>query len=149
MTGKRLAQRSGPRLLAANMRRRFSLVLTLTAWLLATGGQWEVVQTFGWGRMILSYSQSMPLLRAVEQTFRGDTLCGVCMAVQAAKQQQQPADAKVANPPAPEKVFLSSTTPVGVFDSAAFACTGLVPDSPAPVSADRSAPPGPPPRRLA
>jgi len=149
VTGKRLAPRPGPRLLAANMRRRFSLVLTLTAWLLATGGQWDVVQTFGWGRMIFTYSQSMPLLRAVEQTFRGDTLCGVCLAVQAAKQQQQSADAKVPNPPAPEKIFLANTVHVGVFASAAFACTGLVPDWPAPVSAERSAPPGPPPRRLA
>jgi len=149
VTGKSLASASAPLLLAADMRQRLSLVLTLTAWLFATGGQWDVVQTFGWGRMIFTYSQSIPLLRAVEQTFRGDTLCGVCLAVQAAKQRQQSTDAKVPNPRAPEKIFLANPAGVGVFASAAFACTGLVPDLPAPVSADRSAPPGPPPRRLA
>jgi hypothetical protein len=136
-------------LLAADMRRRLSLILTLTAWLLATGGQWDVVQAFGWGRMIVTYSQSMPLLRAVEQTFRGDTLCGVCVAVQSAKEQQPPAGAKAATTPAPEKIFLANAARVRVFASAVFTCTGTVPDLPAPTSAERSAPPGPPPRRLA
>lgn len=69
------------------MRRRLSLVMTLTAWLLATGSHWDLVQTFAWGRMIATYSQSMPLAEAIRLTFTTENLCGVCEAVQDAKQQ--------------------------------------------------------------
>ena len=43
------------------MRRQVSIVLVLAAWLLATGSQWDLAQTFAWGRMITTYSASMPL----------------------------------------------------------------------------------------
>ena len=49
----------------AVMRRKFSLVLTLAAWLLATGSQWDLAQTFAWGRMIVTYSQTMSVAQAV------------------------------------------------------------------------------------
>ncbi len=68
------------------MRRRLSLLLTLTAWFFATGSQWDVAQTFGWARMFASYAQTMPVLEALQKTFSGDELCGVCDAVQDAKQ---------------------------------------------------------------
>ncbi len=60
------------------MRRHLALVLTLVAWLMATGSHWDLVQTFGWGRMIAKYSQSMPLTQAVRLTFTADNFCGVC-----------------------------------------------------------------------
>lgn len=70
----------------------------LTAWLLATGSHWDLVQTFAWGRMIATYSQTMPLAQAVKLTFTPDNLCGVCESVSEAKQQQPgaalPSDAK-------------------------------------------------------
>jgi hypothetical protein len=82
----------------ASMRRKLSLITMLTAWLLATGSHWDLVQTFAWGRMIATYSQSMSLARAVKLTFTPDNLCGVCKSVSEAKQQQDaalPPDAKV------------------------------------------------------
>ncbi len=131
------------------MRRQVSLILTLTAWLLATGSHWDLVQTFGWGRMIVTYSHSMSLRQAVEKTFAGDTLCGVCEVVQGAKQQQDAAGAKIPGTKAPEKIFFVSTPGVLVYASPAPSCAGLVPAVSALLSAERTAPPLPPPRTLA
>jgi len=70
------------------MRQRVSLILTLSAWLLATGSHWDLVQTFGWGRMIATYAKTMPVSEAVRLTFTGDNLCSVCEFVQDSKQAQ-------------------------------------------------------------
>ena len=131
------------------MRRQVFLVLTLTAWLLATGSHWDLVQTFGWGRMIVTYSRSMPLRQAIEKTFSGDTLCGVCELVQGAKSQQDANGAKVPGPKAPEQIYFVSTPGVLVYATPAPLCAGLVPAVSALLSADRTAPPLPPPRTLA
>jgi len=49
------------------MRRQLSLILTLTAWLLATGSHWDLVQTFALGRMFASYAQSMSFTQAAQK----------------------------------------------------------------------------------
>ena len=149
-TGPKSLESSGTaRLLAADMRRQLSLVLTLSAWLLATGSPWDLVQTFGWGRMIATYSQSMPLLQAVKKTFSGEALCGVCELVQSATQRQDAAGAKAPGTKAPEKIFFVSAPRALVFASPAPVCAGLVPDVSAPLSTERPAPPLPPPRSAA
>lgn len=61
--------------------RRFSTVVVLFAWLLASGAQWDALQSFAWGRMIATYSRTMPLDEAVRLTFTPDNLCGVCVFV--------------------------------------------------------------------
>lgn len=79
------------------MRRKLSLITMLTAWLLATGSHWDLVQTFAWGRMIANYSQTMSIGQAIKLTFTADNLCGVCESVSEAKQQQDaavPSDGK-------------------------------------------------------
>ena len=58
--------------------RRLSAILVLCVWLLANGAHWDLVQSFAWGRMIATYSQSMPLAEAIRLTFTPDNLCGVC-----------------------------------------------------------------------
>ena len=131
------------------MRRQVILVLTLAAWLLATGSHWDLVQTFGWGRMIVTYSHSMSLRQAVGKTFSGDTLCGVCELVQDGKAASDTDGAKLPAPKSPEKLFFVSTPGVLVHATPAPLCAGLVPASAALVSADRPAPPLPPPRTLA
>ncbi len=68
--------------------KRLQLLLVLSAWLLATGAQWDVIQTVGWGRMIANYSRSMPLLEAVKMTFTAENMCRVCEVVSEAKQQE-------------------------------------------------------------
>jgi hypothetical protein len=89
---------------ALSMRRKLSIITMLTAWLLATGSHWDLVQTFAWGRMIATYSQSMSLAQAVKLTFTPDNLRGVCESVSEAKQHENtaiPSDAK-----APGKILL-------------------------------------------
>jgi hypothetical protein len=58
--------------------RRISALFVLCAWLLASGAHWDFVQSLGWARMIVKYSQTMPVTDAVRLTFTADTLCGVC-----------------------------------------------------------------------
>ncbi|WP_221030705.1 hypothetical protein [Actomonas aquatica] len=68
------------------MPRRLSLAFTLVAWLFATGSHWDLVQTFAWGKMFASYSQTMSYVDAARLTFSVDGMCGVCEFVQDAKQ---------------------------------------------------------------
>lgn len=131
------------------MRRQLSLILTLAAWLMATGSHWDLVQTFGWGRMIATYSQSMSFTQAVKKTFSAGTTCGVCDAVTTAKQQD--ADASV--PTAPGKffgkihlVFAPDSTPAQLILTVFFQWSPY--DQTVP-TATRAAPPLPPPRVLA
>jgi len=70
------------------MRQRFALFSLFTAWFLATGSQWDIVQTFAWARMMVGYAQTMPLDEAVAQTFDPAKPCPLCLAVSKAKQQQ-------------------------------------------------------------
>lgn len=127
------------------MCRQCSLILTLVAWLFATGSHWELVQTFAWGRMITTYSRSMPLLQAVKKTFSGEAMCGICEAVREARQQDAN-DARAPGPKAPEKIFIVSVPSAPVLASPVPVCAGLVPDLLALASAELFAPPGPPPR---
>jgi hypothetical protein len=127
------------------MRRKLSLITMLTAWLLATGSHWDLVQTFAWGRMIANYSQTMSLEQAIKLTFTPDNLCGVCESVSEAKQQQDttlPSDAKSMG-----KILM-------VFQAQPVFFTELpmmekwTPGETSPLLRDRSPPPVPPPREL-
>lgn len=128
------------------MRRKLSLITVLTAWLLATGSHWDLVQTFAWGRMIATYSQSMPLAQAIKLTFTPDNLCGLCESVSDAKQQQQdtalPSDMKSAGKIPmvfqPQSVFVAGPAAVGKWP--------MVEATPS--MRDRSPPPVPPPRAM-
>ncbi len=60
------------------MRQKLSLILTLAAWLFATGSHWDLVQTFAWGKMFATYSQSMSYADAARLTFTPGNFCGVC-----------------------------------------------------------------------
>ncbi len=58
--------------------RRLSTLLVLCAWLLASGAHWDLAQGFGWARMVVNYSRTMPLEQAIRLTFSPENLCGVC-----------------------------------------------------------------------
>jgi hypothetical protein len=127
------------------MRRRLSLISMLTAWLLATGSHWDLVQTFAWGRMIATYSQSMSLTQAVKLTFTPDNLCGVCQSVSAAKQQQEHDAALPSGGKATEKILLVFQ-PTAVFYLCVASPVTWSRREPMPAERDRSPPPVPPPR---
>lgn len=127
----------------ASMRRKLSLITMLTAWLLATGSHWDLVQTFAWGRMIATYSQSMPLAQAVRLTFTPDNLCGICESVSEARQHQDsalPSEVKSLGKILlvfqPQPVFVAEQPEAGKWA----ACDET------PAVRDRSPPPVPPPR---
>jgi hypothetical protein len=132
------------------MRRHASLVLTLVAWLFATGSHWDLVQTFAWGRMLTTYSQSMPLLRAVEKTFSPEGRCELCHTVADAKQKESAND-----PTAPEaagkfpgKILLVFAPGEAFFVFAPAPLCWSPSDLMIPLAL-REAPPVPPPRALA
>ena len=130
------------------MRQKISLILTLSAWLFATGSQWDLVQTFAWGRMIAGYSQEMSLPAAVKKTFSPETMCDLCHAVADAKQSSE---SKAGVPGAKNlgKILLVCAPDRSAFLIPSPTRLGLLPAFSPPASADRAAPPSPPPRRLA
>lgn len=62
----------------SGMRQKLALIMTLAAWLVATGSHWDLVQTFAWGKMFATYSQTMSYTDAARMTFSPDNFCGVC-----------------------------------------------------------------------
>ena len=130
------------------MRQKVSLILTLSAWLFATGSQWDLVQTFAWGQMITDYSQEMSLPAAIKKTFSPETMCELCHAVADAKQSSE-TDAGIPGAKFPGKTPLVCAPDRSAFLVPSITCLGSLPAFPSPVSADRAAPPSPPPRRMA
>ena len=127
----------------SRMGRRFQISVILLAWLMASGVQWDLVQTFAWGRMFASYSRAMPVAQAVRMTFMPANMCASCRAVEKAKQQESaPA---VPNGKADGKLILVfepvPDVPLQIPDKACW----LSSEGDA-VSALRSGPPTPPPR---
>lgn len=126
-----------------DVRRHLSLLMTLAAWLLATGSHWELVQTFAWGRMILTYAQTVPLAEAVRLTFTPGNECSLCVAVQTAKQEAP--DQESPQLTAAGKILLSSPP------TSEFTLTAPAPERWAQVrggwqAGRRECPPVPPPR---
>lgn len=131
-----------------SMRHRLSLILTLAAWLLASGSHWDLVQTFAWGRMIATSAQSMPLLSAVQKTFTPEAACELCHAVADAK-REAPNDLPAPGTKSPGKVLLLCA-PSALFSySPPMSCVGVADAVREPRSAGRAAPPLPPPRAVA
>lgn len=64
-------------------------MLILSAWLFATGSQWDLVQTFAWARMFSSNVRELPVDAALARTFSPEGRCDMCNAVTTAKQQQE------------------------------------------------------------
>jgi hypothetical protein len=129
------------------MPRSAILGFILSASLLASGSLLDVVQAFAWGRMVATYSQSMSLGQAVKTTFSGDDPCGICKAVQAARNAAPPD--QVAGTPSTEKIVFVAPSTALVVPAALETCTGLIGARTLPTSAGRAVPPVPPPRWLA
>ncbi len=68
--------------------KKLQLICILTAWLFATGAQWDIAQTFAWANMFSNYSQSMSVGAALKKTFNGK-MCSICRAIDEAKQKQR------------------------------------------------------------
>lgn len=121
---------------------RVRVLLILVSWFLASGSQWEVVQVFGWARMVVRYADSMTVVQAIERTFGGE-MCGVCQAVSSARDQRDtpglpPEGAQ------PKPLLICFAPPEFVLGAPA---SGRVPPSNWRLAGcDRVQPPTPPPR---
>lgn len=58
------------------------LVALLLCTLFANGWHVLILQGYGWSRMFLEYSKSLPTADAIELTFSGKEVCGICESVQ-------------------------------------------------------------------
>jgi hypothetical protein len=132
------------------MRRRFSVLIVLCTWLLASGAHWDLMQSFAWGRMVATYSRTMPLREAVRLTFTADNLCGVCTFVADAK-TRAPADSPgvpvAGDPLSKAKLWLAAPPdyPLGIAFVALLAPSWPDKNCRLP-AAERAAPPTEPPR---
>jgi len=127
------------------MRAKCTHLLLLTAWLLATGSQWDVVQVFAWSRMFAHNARVLPVRDALELTFSPSDKCSVCRLVEAAREDRpgdNAASAKFLKEPI---VFLAGTTII----VAAPTSSPWIETATRPLAHARTAPPTPPPRAVA
>ncbi len=123
------------------MSRRFPHIAVLVAWLLASGAQWDAVQVAGWTRMTVRYAESMSWSAALARTFSGE-LCGVCEVVGSAKRDRTDTPGAA---PRDAKLVLFAPAPLSLARTAP-AVPLRAPRTRSFRSADRAAPPLPPPR---
>jgi len=129
------------------VRRKIQLICLLSAWLLATGSQWDMVQVFAWGRMFAGYAREMPLTAALSQTFKPDNMCPICRAVKAAKQQQDESPAASYKDELGKILLVFEPVPQVVVARPSF--SSWSPSDQILTGAMRAAPPVPPPRNPA
>jgi len=127
------------------MRHRLSLVFTLAAWLLATGSHWDLVQTFAYARMFTDNARTLSLGAALERTFSPEGRCEICSAVDAAKNSPDHANTPASAEKFAGKIPLTHE-PAARFVFALAPATAWPDSHPSLASAERAAPPLPPPR---
>ncbi len=127
-------------------RPRIRLILAVGLCFLATGAEWDFVQTFAWGRMVVSYSRTMTLRQSIARTFSGE-MCEVCRLVAGAR-KSDPAHSAVPEARTDAKLFLFLQNPAEVVIDRPNAAVWSPVDESA-LTADRSAPPRRPPRSVA
>jgi len=125
------------------VRHRIQISIGLFLCFIATGAQWDLLQTFAWGRMVVNHSRAMPLAQAVRKTFDGE-LCSICRMVAKAEKQER-ANSDIPNTKFESKIlFFFQAVPKVIV--AAPCPVVWCPTEGTAVTAGRSSPPVPPPR---
>lgn len=128
------------------MARRFTLCVTLLSWLVATGTQWDVMQVFAWGRMVVVYSQNMTLGEALQLTFSPEGQCALCRLVGEGRSEESQR-AAAAGTAEKREVKALPVAPVRNEARVVVAVTAVGPaDEVTWSSHERASPPSPPPR---
>jgi hypothetical protein len=125
------------------MRSKFTHLIMLTAWLFATGVQWDLVQVAAWARMFANNARVLPWRDALELTFSPDGMCHACHAVREAKQDDSENASSVVTNAAKEPLVFQS--PVEMIVAAPDGRPWILIES-ALVAHDRARPATPPPR---
>ena len=112
------------------------------------GGQWAVLQSVAWARMLAEYSQqSGSVAQGLERTFDGQHPCNLCRAIQTGKSKEHKESSPVPGTKEDGKVkawLTEAPTPAAerVIAAAEFAREGE-----SEFTSRAEAPPTPPPRR--
>jgi hypothetical protein len=118
-------------------------VLILSAWLLATGSQWDLVQTVAWAKMFSDNVRTMPVDAALARTFSPEGRCEMCSVVSTAKHQDNPDQTPAGKSPGELLlVYMPAASVVIAPPASHMLALTEVPL----VGLDRTAPPVPPPR---
>jgi hypothetical protein len=128
------------------VRQRIQISVAVLLAFIATGSQWDFVQTFAWGRMLVNYSRTMTVSQSIAKTFSGE-MCDVCRLV-ASTQRQDRTRSEVPAARADAKLFLFLQSPSEIV----LACPAeadRTPRATAATTVGRAAPLLPPPRRVA
>ena len=64
-------------------------VPAMDALVVATGGHWAVLQSVAWFGMFVNFSQTAPVMVALEKTFDGRHPCKLCKVVQAGQESEK------------------------------------------------------------
>ncbi len=72
-----------PKLAPKTALQKLGALLALCAVLMASGIHTVALQSYGWVKMFEVYSKSVPVATAIDLTFSGQELCGVCVLSQA------------------------------------------------------------------
>jgi len=122
------------------MFKRLSKVLIVLALTSSIGLHWAFLQTVAWAGMIVSYSQKLPLTKAVEKTFDGQHPCSLCKHIAKAKQSERKTEYKFES----SKLEFSYAPALFMLNTPAYHWSARAGD----ISADllTQAPPVPPPR---
>ena len=89
--------------------RAFVRCLALVVALGMSGGQWMILQSVAWAKMIVDYSRHANLQTAIEQTFDGKHPCAMCRLIEAGRQSSQPAQHEIRTTRTPDNDVLFAT----------------------------------------
>jgi len=116
--------------------------VTVLALCSAIGLQWVALQSVAWTTMIVEYSKSAPLCKAIAQTFDGAHPCSLCHVVNNGKNSEKKSDLQSPAPKIDIICIVRSVRPVRPVRPFEYAATDFV------FSNLCYSPPVPPPRWL-
>jgi len=121
--------------------RRLTHTIVLAAFVFSCGGQWYVLQSIAWVKMLHDYSQMAPFTEAVSMTFSGQYPCAICKAIAEKKQSENDKICSL------EKYDKKSFPPVAVALARPEAATFKYPSYLSSLQVRSEPPPTPPPRQ--
>lgn len=125
------------------MSRKALRIVFLSAWLVATGAVWDVVQLVAWGGMFAQRLETMTVIEAARQTFLPEEKCNLCLAVEDGKRSRDEAAGIGGDSAGKAPLVIPASVRVAVTPPAGVSTLHLEPGL---AGARREAPPLPPPR---
>jgi hypothetical protein len=122
--------------------RQVGRIATVGALCCAIGLHWVALQSFAWTSMLIEYSKSAPLCKAIAQTFDGDHPCSLCQIVAKGKASEKKSDIQSPAPKIDIACVVRVIRLISPYDRFQYALRNFS------VSEIEQSPPVPPPRSL-